>query len=138
MLIWEHVCKSKLLANIQLILYVASGVRNYLNVDRFLPTACVPSFLNKIDLLQTKLESGVRFDDHVVSYRDRPNDVFSVTSCEVFGRSSRSITNLDHDTDLRDKFRAILRKDDSQRAFHCHLTSVVVRHSFLRCWINRS
>ena len=43
------------------------------------------SFLNKIDLLKEKLESGVRFDKYVVNYGRHPNDVPSVTSCEVLG-----------------------------------------------------
>ena len=44
---------------------------------------CVLRFLNKIDLLEDKLESGVRFDKYVVNYGNHPNDVPSVTSCEV-------------------------------------------------------
>lgn len=49
-----------------------------------------PSFLNKIDLLKDKLESGVRFDKYIVSYGKHPNDVPSVTSCEV----SREFTSV--------------------------------------------
>ena len=39
-------------------------------------------FLNKCDILQAKLESGVRLADYVVSYGDRPNDFESVSNCE--------------------------------------------------------
>lgn len=42
------------------------------------------SFLTKVDLLKKKLESGVHFNRYVVSYGDRPNDVRSVITCEVF------------------------------------------------------
>ena len=38
-------------------------------------------FLNKIDILRSKLASGIRLRDHVVSYGNRPNDVDSTTSC---------------------------------------------------------
>lgn len=42
-------------------------------------------FMNKIDILKAKLESGIKFSDYVVSYksrRKRENDVKSVTKCE--------------------------------------------------------
>jgi len=84
LLIWKHVCTSRLLENIQLIL-----------------------FLNKIDLLEDKLKSGVRFDKYVVNYGDHPNDVPSVTSF------------------LKQQFKTIFRgpKSKNQRVFYCYLTS---------------
>lgn len=39
-------------------------------------------FLNKIDLLRQKLESGIYLKDWVVSYGDRPNDLENVQACE--------------------------------------------------------
>ena len=39
-------------------------------------------FLNKIDLLRSKLESGIKLKEYVVSYGDRPNDLDSATACE--------------------------------------------------------
>jgi len=39
-------------------------------------------FLNKIDILRTKLASGVKLKDYVVSYGDRPNDVENTTLCK--------------------------------------------------------
>ena len=36
---------------------------------------------NKIDLLQEKLEAGTRVVDHVVSFKDRPNDIETVIQC---------------------------------------------------------
>lgn len=49
----------------------------------------VPRFLNKVDLLKEKLESGVRFDKYVINYGKHPNEVTSVASCEVLGRFCR-------------------------------------------------
>ncbi|KAF9653935.1 G-alpha-domain-containing protein [Thelephora ganbajun] len=82
LLIWKYICNSKLLTNIQLIL-----------------------FLNKIDLLEEKLGSGVRFDKYVVNYGKHPNDVPSVTSF------------------LKQQFKAMLRNSGNQRVFYCYLTS---------------
>lgn len=39
-------------------------------------------FLNKMDVLKTTLEAGVRLNRYVTSYGDGPNDVRSVTRCE--------------------------------------------------------
>lgn len=50
LLLWKSVCASKLLANVDFIL-----------------------FLNKVDILSAKLRSGVRVQKYVKSYRDRPN-----------------------------------------------------------------
>ena len=83
LLIWKYICNSKLLARIQLILYVTLFI---LGGSALTDSFChTPSFLNKIDLLKEKLESGVRFDKYVVNYGRHPNDVPSVTSCEVLG-----------------------------------------------------
>lgn len=38
---------------------------------------------NKISLLREKLEAGVRVVDHVVSFKDRPNDVEAVIQCRL-------------------------------------------------------
>jgi guanine nucleotide-binding protein subunit alpha len=38
-------------------------------------------FLNKIDILQAKLASGIRFSDFVPSYGRRPNDFDSASRC---------------------------------------------------------
>ncbi|KAF4623084.1 hypothetical protein D9613_002270 [Agrocybe pediades] len=56
LILWRSVVSSKLLANVNIVL-----------------------FLNKCDLLQAKLEAGVRLSHHMVSYGDRPNDYDSVS-----------------------------------------------------------
>ncbi|KAJ7483231.1 guanine nucleotide binding protein, alpha subunit [Mycena latifolia] len=56
MLLWQAVVSSKLLAKVNIVL-----------------------FLNKCDLLQAKLEAGVRLSHHITSYGDRPNDYDSVS-----------------------------------------------------------
>ena len=59
MLLWRSVISNKLLADVNIIL-----------------------FLNKCDLLKAKLEAGVSLAFHMVSYKDRPNDYESVAACE--------------------------------------------------------
>jgi guanine nucleotide-binding protein alpha-1 subunit len=58
-LLWRTVCSSKLLAKIQIIL-----------------------FLNKCDLLQEKLKRGILVRNHIRSYGNGSNDAVSVTKCE--------------------------------------------------------
>jgi guanine nucleotide-binding protein alpha-1 subunit len=58
-LLWRTVCSSQLLAKIQIIL-----------------------FLNKCDLLQTKLKRGILVKNHIRSYGNGSNDPVSVTKCE--------------------------------------------------------
>ncbi|KAF8813717.1 guanine nucleotide-binding protein alpha-4 subunit [Phlegmacium glaucopus] len=84
-LLWKHIIAHPLLQNTQIVL-----------------------FLNKCDLLRTKLEAGTKFGKFVVSYGDRPNNYESVTNY------------------LRKKF-AVLHKHNSSlpRVFYCHFTSVI-------------
>ncbi|KAJ8073773.1 hypothetical protein PM082_012051 [Marasmius tenuissimus] len=64
-------------------------------------------FLNKCDIMKTKLSSGIRLKDYVVSYGNRPNDFDSAASY------------------LRKKFAGIMKEDSPlQRTFYCHLTTV--------------
>ncbi|KAF9231558.1 guanine nucleotide binding protein, alpha subunit [Melanogaster broomeanus] len=51
-LLWKAVCSNRLLANVDLVL-----------------------FLNKCDILDSKLTSGIRLSKYVRSYGDRPNDL---------------------------------------------------------------
>ncbi|KAF9484836.1 G-alpha-domain-containing protein [Pholiota conissans] len=83
-LLWKAVCSSKLLANVDLVL-----------------------FLNKCDLLEKKLNSGIRLAKYVRSYGDRPNDLDSVSKY------------------LRGKFSAIHREySPNPRKFYAFCTSV--------------
>lgn len=58
MLLWKAVCSNKLLANVDLVL-----------------------FLNKCDLLERKLDAGVRLAKYVKSYGDRSNDLETASKC---------------------------------------------------------
>ncbi|KAF9003423.1 guanine nucleotide binding protein, alpha subunit [Cyathus striatus] len=49
--LWEIICSNKILANVEFIL-----------------------FLNKLDILEAKLKSGVRFSKYVTSYTNQPNE----------------------------------------------------------------
>ncbi|KAF8893912.1 guanine nucleotide binding protein, alpha subunit [Infundibulicybe gibba] len=64
-------------------------------------------FLNKIDILKTKLSAGIKFNQYVVSYGDRVNDFESVSNY------------------LKKKFAGLHRHHSPMpRAFYCHLTAV--------------
>lgn len=61
MLLWKSVCSNKLLGNVELVL-----------------------FLNKCDILQRKLASGIRLAKYVRTYADRPNDLETASKCKWF------------------------------------------------------
>ncbi|KAM6493116.1 Guanine nucleotide binding protein (G-protein), alpha subunit [Amanita muscaria] len=84
-LLWRSVCANKLLARTQLIL-----------------------FLNKCDLLQAKLQRGIRIRDSVPSFGDRKNDFSSATKY------------------FQQHFREIAKQSSStRRSLFIHLTSVI-------------
>lgn len=75
--------------------------------NRLLQHTTIILFLNKIDLMQQKLASGIRLRDYVVSYGDRPNNYEAASAY------------------LKKKFAAIMREQSPlQRTFYCHLTNV--------------
>ncbi|KAL5497750.1 hypothetical protein ACEPAH_2681 [Sanghuangporus vaninii] len=85
MQLWKLVCSNKLLARAELVL-----------------------FLNKVDLLERKLASGVRFGEYVRSYRDGENEVGAVGKF------------------LRGKFMEVCRHYSKEhRGLHVHFTSVI-------------
>jgi len=84
-LLWRSVCACKLLSRAQLIL-----------------------FLNKCDLLQAKLQRGVKIRDSVPSFGDRRNEISTATRY------------------FQQHFREILKQySPVQRNFFVHLTSVI-------------
>ncbi|EKM76630.1 hypothetical protein AGABI1DRAFT_102244 [Agaricus bisporus var. burnettii JB137-S8] len=84
-LLWKSVCSCKLLARTQIIL-----------------------FLNKCDLLQAKLQRGIRIRDSVPSFGDRKNDLSTATKY------------------FQQHFKEIARQySPVQRPFYVHLTSVI-------------
>ncbi|KAF8807879.1 G-alpha-domain-containing protein [Phlegmacium glaucopus] len=91
--LWKSVVSNKLLANVDIVL-----------------------FLNKCDLLQAKLEAGVRLNQHMISYGDRPNDYDSVSKY------------------FRYKFGAIHQSftPNKEREFYSHFTAVTdTRRTFV-------
>ncbi len=56
--LWKMICSNKLLAPVDLIL-----------------------FLNKMDILEANLDSGVQFSKYVPNYKDRPNEANHVSKC---------------------------------------------------------
>ncbi|KAJ6590545.1 guanine nucleotide binding protein, alpha subunit [Mycena vulgaris] len=64
-------------------------------------------FLNKIDIMKSKLESGIQLANYVNSYGKRPNDLENASNY------------------LRKKFAGIQRENSpTHRVFYCHLTTV--------------
>jgi guanine nucleotide-binding protein subunit alpha len=59
-MLWKSICSNRLLFATNLVL-----------------------FLNKCDILKSKLDAGAQFADYIPSYGDRPNDFDSVTTCEA-------------------------------------------------------
>ena len=56
--LWKAVCANALLAKVELIL-----------------------FMNKCDILDAKLRSGIRLAKYIVSYGNRPNDYENTSAC---------------------------------------------------------
>ncbi|KAG2748662.1 G-alpha-domain-containing protein [Suillus brevipes Sb2] len=63
-------------------------------------------FLNKCDILRSKLASGIRLADYIVSYGSRPNDFESASQY------------------LKKKFVGLLKEHSPERLYYFHLTSV--------------
>lgn len=84
-LLWKSIVSNPLLQNAQTVL-----------------------FLNKFDLFRAKLDSGIQFGQHVVSYGNRPN-------------KSENASNY-----LRKKFANLHKQySPSPRVLYCHLTSAI-------------
>jgi len=90
---WTTICRSKLLAKVQLILW-----------------------LNKCDILERKLARGVLIRQYISTYGDRANDMPTASKCTCSLRGSRCYlerTNIMPSalyTDLRTTFQEIARK----------------------------
>jgi len=85
LLLWKDVCANKLLAKVDFIL-----------------------FLNKADVLRSKLQAGVKINKYVRSFRDRPNTVDAAAKY------------------FKEKFHAIQREYSPEpRPFFCFLTSAI-------------
>ncbi|KAG2001570.1 heterotrimeric G protein alpha subunit [Coprinopsis cinerea AmutBmut pab1-1] len=85
-ILWTSICQSKLLAKTQLIL-----------------------FLNKCDLLRRKLKRGVKVNQYLPSYGDKPNEVISVVKY------------------LREKFKDIQKQcSPEHRSAYIYPTTVTV------------
>lgn len=118
LLLWKSVVTNKLLANVDIIL-----------------------FLNKCDLLQVslwlfphssylrtsqaKLDAGVRLNEHMISYGDRPNDYDSVSKCT--SRRFTLIIFLMFPIDFRNKFGALHQSYTPNRERELYSNVVVVR-----------
>lgn len=95
-------CSNKLLAKVELIL-----------------------FMNKCDILDAKMRSGVRLAKYLRSFGDRSNDLDTAQKCElVCAGTERAADGL---AVFRSKFSFIHREHSPQpRKFHGYFTSVTV------------
>ncbi|KAI0088998.1 G-alpha-domain-containing protein [Irpex rosettiformis] len=83
-MLWKAICSNKLLEKVELIL-----------------------FMNKCDILEQKLRSGIRLAKYLRSFGDRPNDL---ENAQKFFRSKFSYIHREH--------------SPLPRRFHCYFTSV--------------
>jgi len=75
--------------------------------NKLLANTNIILFLNKIDIMKSKLESGIQFVDYVNSYGKRPNDLENASGY------------------LRKKFGGIQKeRSPSHRVFYCHMTTI--------------
>jgi hypothetical protein len=103
MRLWEQICANKILASVELIL-----------------------FLNKLDILDAKLKSGVQLARYITSYSDRPNETKQVARCKWMVCSVRFEYNIPC-TDLRDVFIALHQQySPKKRKMYPHLTCAIV------------
>ncbi|KAF5389677.1 hypothetical protein D9757_006044 [Collybiopsis confluens] len=107
-LLWKSVCSNKLLASVDLVL-----------------------FLNKCDILDAKLKAGVRLAKYVRSYGDRTNDLETTSKYfpvdeSLWTSTLFTIRNFSSPlVDLRSKFSAIHREySPIPRKFYAFCTSV--------------
>lgn len=111
-ILWTSICSSKLLARTQLIL-----------------------FLNKCDLLRRKLKRGVKVNQFLPSFGDRPNEVTSVVKCEsleTFDEHTYGPTLLD----FREKFKDIQKQFSPQpRSVYIYPTTVTVLFFFFKKFV---
>ena len=83
--------------------------------------------LNKCDLLQAKLQRGVRIRDSVPSFGDRKNDVPTATRCMFFFFWIPPTPFTHSCLDFQQHFKEISKNHSPvQRPFYVHLTSVIV------------
>ena len=88
-------------------------------------------FLNKVDLLNQKLRSGVKIKDYLPSYGERGNDAGTMIRCEFTFRLWFGVL-IPFETDLRTKFKDILKHySPEERSSYYHATTVIVRCSFV-------
>ena len=82
--LWTDICRNQLLKKTDLIV-----------------------FLNKVDIFRTKIQSGLRLTDYIVSYGERPNTFESTTGCAYlppFLPPSSANALLQQPLDIRKKF----------------------------------
>lgn len=107
-ILWTSICASKLLAKTQLIL-----------------------FLNKCDLLRRKLKRGVKVNQFLPSFGDRPNEVTTVVKC----KSRRFLINIFiyiFLLDFREKFKDIQKqRSPEHRSVYIYPTTVTVNFSLI-------
>lgn len=85
--------------------------------------------LNKCDLLQAKLQRGIRIRDSVPSFGERNNNLQTATQCKHINCNKNCVLliNLTHPLDFQQHFKDVARRcSPVKRRLYVHLTSVIV------------
>lgn len=104
--LWQAICSNKILADVEFVL-----------------------FLNKLDILDSKLKSGVKFSSFVTSYTDQANETKPVAKCTEAGLNYIPLADFYRFfADLLDVFVSLHQQySPKKRKLHPHLTCAVVR-----------
>jgi hypothetical protein len=78
-MLWKTICSNKLLARVQIVSSQALLLSSCECPDYFLFQIL---FMNKVDILRKKLESGILVKNHIPEFRDKSNDFETVSNCE--------------------------------------------------------
>jgi hypothetical protein len=120
--LWRTICSNKLLISVEFILVGVTQSR--LSAARLTSV----QFLNKVDILTRKIQAGIRFAEHVTSFRNKPNEPKEVIKCEWLSCCSWSGVDLMPATDLSDAFATINQTySPRKRKMHRHVTCAIVR-----------
>jgi hypothetical protein len=91
-----------------------------------LPPPPIPPFITVLTFRQAKLDAGVRLNQHMVSYGDRPNDYDSISNCLFYCDIDRTSSYLR--SDFRNKFGALHQSYTPNRERELYSTTVISLH----------
>ena len=117
LLLWKSIVSNKLLCNVNIILFL-----NKCDLLQVCPRLQSP-FIAVLTSRQAKLDAGVRLNQHMVSYGDRPNDYDSISNCLFYCDIDKTSFHLH--PDFRNKFGALHQSYTPNRERELYSTTVV-------------